>query len=150
MRCAAVMTAAAATVREHDSAARAAHVLIENRLLAVPVVDDDGRFVGMFGVDELFSLVVPRVAIAGSLAPNVRFLDDNEKRLAERFSELKDRTAGEIADRNAVVLAPETPQIEALRIFCRKPGALPVVDANGKLAGIVTHWDVMRALIDGA
>ena len=151
MRCAAIMTANPVTVRDSESIAAAAEKLIEQRLLNIPVVDADGRYVGMFGVDDLLGVVVPRVALAGNLAPNLRFVDDDPRRLAVRFESLKQQPVGNIADRNASVLAPETPHIEAFRALCRKPVPLAVVDPESrKLVGVVTYWDVMGSITSAA
>jgi CBS-domain-containing membrane protein len=151
MRCADIMTANPLTVRDSDSIAAAAEKLIAHRQLNIPVVDADGCFAGMFGAEDLLGVVVPRVAIAGSLAANLRFVADDPRRLAERFGELKHRPVGGVADRNAVVLAPDTPQIEAFRIFCRNPAPLAVIDPQSrKLVGLVTYWDVMGAITTGA
>jgi CBS domain-containing protein len=134
-------------VRETDSVEQAAEKLIGQRHLGIPVIDQAGRYVGMFGTDDLLSLVVPRVAIAGHVAPNLRFVGDDPGALIERFRELKARPVGAVADRNAVVLAPDTPQIEAFRILSRSRVSLPVVDPDSrKLVGLVSYWDVMGAI----
>jgi CBS-domain-containing membrane protein len=147
MRCAAVMNVNPATIRASDSVAAAAEKLIALRDTNLAVIDAEGRYVGSFGVDDLLGLMVPRVALAGSLASNLRFIDDNPKRLGERFRAMKGQSVGEVTDRNAAVLAPETPLVEAFRILCRGRVSLPVVDpASRKLAGTVSYWDVIGAI----
>jgi CBS-domain-containing membrane protein len=147
MRCAAIMNANPVTIRAGDSVAMAAEKLIAQRNTNLAVVDADGRYVGSFSVDDLLGLIVPRVALAGGLAPNLRFIDDNPKRLGERFRTLKGRPVGEVTDRSAAVLAPETPFIEAFRILCRSRVSLPVVEpASRKLVGTVSYWDVVGAI----
>ena len=152
MRCDAIMTANPPSLRDTDSIAAATALLIEGRHLGLPVVDKDGRYIGMFGADDLLGLVVPRVAIAGgNVVPNLRFVGDNPKALAERFRESAQQSVGSIADRNAIALAPETPQIEAFRIFCRSRTSLPVVEPGSrKLVGLVSYFDVMGAVTTGA
>src|SRR5579862_584485 len=133
MRCADIMTANPLTVRATDSTAQAAEILIAHRQLSVPVVDDDGRYVGMFGAGDLASLMVPRVAIAGNLAPNLRFVGEDARVLSERFQELRHKPVQDLADKNAVVLSPDTPHMETFRMLCRNPVPLAVVDPkNGK------------------
>jgi len=147
MNCAAIMTADPLTVRASDCIAHAADILIAQRLLAVPVVEDDNRYVGMFGVNDLAGMIVPRVAIAGSLAPNLRFIGEDAEHLAARFNEFKDQPVRQLADPNAIVLNPDTPPIEAFRIFCRSQAPLPVVDpASRRLLGLVSWWDLMKTL----
>lgn len=147
MRCDAIMNPAPPTLRDIDSVGTATDRLIRHRQLSLPVVDAEGRYVGMFGADELLGLMVPRVAIAGDLAPNVRFVGDDPKHLVERFRPLREQPVGAIADKAAVVLAPDTPQIEAFRIFCHSRTTLAVVDPESrKLLGVVSCWDVMGAM----
>lgn len=152
MRCDAIMTVNPPSVRETDSIAAAAAKLVGERHLGLPVVDADGRYVGMFGADDLLGLVVPRVAIAGgNVVPNLRFVGDNPGTLAGRFREIARQTVGSIADRNAITLSPDTPLIEAFRIFCRSRASLPVVDPKSrKLVGLVSYFDVMGAVTANA
>jgi CBS domain-containing protein len=151
MHCAAIMTANPPVVRDTDSIAAAAQTLIGARHLGIPVVDESGRYVGMFGTDDLLGMIVPRVAIAGRVASNLRFVGDDPEDLVARFRDLHQQPVGEVANRNAVVLAPDTPQIEAFRIFCRSRASLPVVDpATGRLVGLVSYWDVMGAITSAA
>jgi CBS-domain-containing membrane protein len=152
MRCDAIMTVSPPSVRDTDSIASATAKLVSGRHLGLPVVDADGRYVGMFGTDDLLGLVVPRIAIAGgNVVPNLRFVGDNPATLAERFRETAQQSVGSIADRNAIALAPDTPQIEAFRIFCRSRASLPVVEPKTrKLVGLVSYFDVMGAVTAGA
>ena len=148
MRCDAIMTANPPSLRDTDSIAAATARLIEGRHLGLPVVDKDGRYVGMFGADELLGLVVPRVAIAGgNVVPNLRFVGDDPETLGERFEQIAQQNVGTVADRNAIALAPDTPQIEAFRIFCRSRTPLPVVEPQSrKFVGLVSYFDVMGAV----
>jgi CBS domain-containing protein len=152
MRCAAIMNEHPPSVRDTDSIAAAAARLIDGRHLGLPVVDATGRYIGMFGADDLLGLVVPRVAIAGgNVVPNLRFVGDNPAALGARFRDIAREPVGPIADRNAIVLAPDTPQIEAFRIFCRSRTSLPVVEPESrKLVGLVSYWDVMGAVTAAA
>lgn len=147
MHCAAIMNAAPVTVGVSDTVAQAAEKLIAQRSTNLAVVDTDGFYVGSFGVEDLLGLIVPRVALAGSLAPNLRFIDDDPNRLGERYRAQKERPVGEVADRNAIVLAPDTPLIEAFRILCRSRVSLPVVEPGSrKLLGSVSYWDVIGTI----
>src|SRR4051812_23538533 len=120
MTCGAIMTAHPLTARDEETVADAAARLIEHRYINLPVVNGDGRFLGMFGIYDLFSLIVPKVALAGGLLPNLRFMGDDVADLRRRFREIAGRKLGEVADREARVLYPDTPQIEALRLFCQQ------------------------------
>lgn len=151
MSCAAIMTVTPAVLRENDSVATAAEALIAGGCNDLPVVDGEGRFVGMFGVRDLLALAVPRVALAGDLKPNLRFVGDDPTELSKKFATVKYKSAGECCNRQAVTLSPETPQIEAIRLVCRGHATIPVVEReSGKLAGIVSCRDAVRAITRAA
>jgi CBS domain-containing protein len=147
MTCGAIMTEAPFTVGEDETVGEAVARLIQNRYINLPVVNADGRFLGMFGIYDLFGLVIPKVALAGGLLPNLRFMGDDAEDLRQRFREVAARKVGDVADRDARVLYPETPQIEALRLFCQQHTTLAVVErGTRKLLGIVSYWDALCAL----
>lgn len=151
MTCAAIMTAGPLTVRESDSIAAAAEALIAHRYINLPVVDDTQRFIGMFGIYDLLSLLVPRVALAGDLLPNLRFMGDDPGALRDKFQAIKDRPIGKWCDRGAVRVHPDTPEIELLRLFCRRHTTIAVTEKDsGKLVGIVSYWDAIRAIVSPA
>jgi CBS-domain-containing membrane protein len=147
MTCAAIMTKDPLTARESDTVGEAAAKLISHRYVNLPVVDGNGRFIGMFGIYDLLSLLVPRMALAGGLLPNLRFLSDDPAELRAKYREVRTQLVGEVADREAVTLYPDTPEIEALRLFCHDHTTLAVVERDTrKLLGIVSYWDAARAV----
>jgi CBS-domain-containing membrane protein len=147
MTCAAIMTKDPLTARESETVGEAAAKLIAHHYVNLPVVDGNGRFIGMLGIYDLLSLLVPRMALAGGLLPNLRFLGDDPAELRAKYREVRTRLVGEVADREAVTLYPDTPEIEALRLFCRDHTTLAVVERDTrKLLGIVSHWDAVRAV----
>ena len=151
MRCDAIMNADPVKARDSETLAHATELLLAHNLPGLPVVDAEGRYVGMFGADELAALIVPRVALAGNMTSNVRFIGDDMSHLVERYRALKSQLLHEVADRNAVALSPTTPAIEAFRMFCRNRTPLAVVDpANRKLVGVVSYADVIKAIAEVA
>lgn len=147
MSCAAIMSKDPACVRADETIEQAAKKLIAHQFISLAVVDSDNRYFGMFGIYDLFSLLVPRVALAGNLLPNLRFISDDPDELRSRYREVKTRPVSDGADRNAVTLKPDTPEIEAIRLFCQSHSSLAVVDPNSRqVLGIVSCWDAIRAI----
>ncbi len=143
------MTKSPLTLRTDESVDSAAGKLVAHQFISMPVVDAEGRYAGMFGLHDLFSMLVPRVALAGNLLPNLRFIGDDPAELRQRYLELKTRRIGDAADRKASTLKPDTPGIEAIRLFCQSHSPLPVVEPNTqKVVGIVTCWDAIKAISD--
>jgi CBS-domain-containing membrane protein len=147
MTCGAIMTEAPFTAREDETVGAAVARLIKHRYINLPVVNADGRFLGMFDIYDLFGLTIPKVALAGGLLPNLRFMGDDAEDLRQRFREVAGRKVGDVANRDTRVLYPETPQIEALRLFCQQHTTLAVVErGTRRLLGIVSYWDALCAL----
>jgi len=150
MSCGLIMTKNPVTLDEGATVGDAAKMLVSHRWLRLPVADAAGRFVGMFGVDDLLCQLVPRVALAGGVVTNLRFVTDDPEDLRKRYREISSRRVGEVADRDVVALHPDTPEIEALRLFCKTRETLAVVDRETrKLLGVISPSDALRAMIGG-
>lgn len=144
MQCAEIMTRDCPVLSEADGLQAAVVRLLGERQLGLPVVDTDGRYIGMFTTEDILALVIPRVALAGDHTPNLRFA----QAAAASLAVWKDRTVGDVVNRNAAVLAPDTPQSEAVRIFARSRNPLAVVDpADGTFLGVLTFWDCIAAFV---
>src|SRR5690242_3980580 len=111
MSCTAIMTKAPVTLREQESVADAAAKLVSNHFTTLPVVDAEGRYAGMFGLYDLLGLLVPRVALAGDLMANLRFIPDDPEDLRRKYREVKNRPVAEVANRNAPKLDPDAPEV---------------------------------------
>ncbi|HEX4160391.1 MAG TPA: CBS domain-containing protein [Rhizomicrobium sp.] len=147
MSCTAIMTKCPLTIAEHETVAEAAAKLIEHHSTSLPVVDSTGGYIGMFGICDLLGLLVPRVALAGNFMSNLRFISDDPRELRHRYEEVKRRRVSEVADRDAARLAPDEPEIEAIRLCCRSRTPIPVVEKEtDKVVGIISCWDAIRAL----
>jgi len=147
MSCTAIMTKAPPTIAEEETVGGAASKLAAHHYTSLPVVDAAGRFIGMFGIYDLLGLLVPRVALAGNLKANLRFISDDPGELRRSYGEVKNRRVSDVADRNSARLPPDAPEIEALRLCCRSPTPIPVVERNSEaLIGIISCWDAIRAL----
>jgi CBS domain-containing protein len=151
MSCADIMLKNPPTLRVDDTVGAAAARLIDGKHISLPVVGADGRYMGMFGITDLLGILVPRVALAGNLAPNVRFIEDDPAALRKQFVELRSRHVGEFADRGAATLAPDMPQIEAIRLFCRSHTPLAVVEPHARtVVGVLSFWDAMKPVSGSA
>jgi CBS domain-containing protein len=78
---------------------------------------------------------------------NLRFMTDDPGELRRRYEEVKTRRVADAADRNAARLAPDAPEIEAIRLCCRSHTPIPVVEKEtNRVIGIISSWDAIRAL----
>jgi CBS domain-containing protein len=138
-----------ATVTPDTSAEDVARLLGEQELHGVPVVDGDGRVVGIATENDLVlsdeegDLHIPHyIELFGGLI----FLEP----LREFRSRLRKATATSAADlmtANPTTIGPGADLHEAGRIISGSGhNRLPVVGEDGRLVGVITRADVLRGL----
>lgn len=133
-----VMTVPAVTVRTDTALKEVALLLTEKRISGLPVVDAVGRLAGV--VSEADILLVER----GEPAPEAGLFASRRRRGRTR-SETK--TAGDAMTSPAVTIGPDRSLTEAARVMIEAGvNRLPVV-VEGKLLGIVTRADIVRAFV---
>lgn len=133
-----VMTGAVVSVSADASFKQIVETMGRHRIGAVPVVDTDGKVLGVVSTSDLLAKVVtggdPRARIKGSRATQKT---THVKAQAE--------TAAELMTAPAVTVGPAWPVVEAAReAAAAHVRRLPVIDANGVLVGIVSRSDLLR------
>ena len=147
MNLAAIMTKDPVTVLQDESVGDAAAKLVLHRLTGLPVVDSEGRYLGLFGLYDFLALLLPRVALAGDLMSNLRFMNEDTEELRRRYRDISGLPVSQFVNHNVPTLDPDTAEVDALRLFCRNQLSLPVVHENSRnVQGIVSCWDAIRAI----
>ena len=125
-----LMTAPVHTVSPTTPLADAWGLMRHHRIRHLPVVDDIGRLVGLVTQRDLLGAAPSAVS---------------EPDEAARLRRLGWLNAHEAMETHLVVVAPDEPAASAgERMLRAKIGCLPVIDAAGNLAGIVTEEDFLR------
>ena len=115
-----IMTRKVCTIRPEASAQDAAQLLDQRRISGAPVVDSEGKLIGIITEADIISKV-------------------NREGLC----------VGDIMSHEVTVVSEETPVGEiALLLTERKIKRVPVV-SNGKLVGIVSRADIVHAVAQG-
>ena len=121
-----VMTRKLVTVTEQDVVANIDEAMHRLRLRHVPVVDAEGKLVGLVSHPDLMHA-------ASS------FLSDRE---ADRNALIAQVSVGMIMQREVLTVQPDDSLVEAGKLMWEsKIGSLPVVDLEGHLVGIITEAD---------
>ena len=119
-----IMTTGVVTVRPDTPYRKVAAMLREHRVSGFPVAGDDGKVAGVVTETDLLALVAGR--------------RHRGHRAAGRA------TAGDLMSHRAVTVGPDDPVKTAARLMHkRRLQRLPVVDRDGRLAGIVSRSDVL-------
>ena len=132
------MTSRPMTIDAEAPVGTAVAVMRERRLRHLPVVDDAGRLVGIVTDRDLRSAV-----LGSAIADCVPSIQGRLRSMATRLDELR---IAQVMTWGALTIGPEAPLAQAAAIMAdAKVGSLPVVD-HGRLVGIVTEHDVLKAL----
>jgi CBS domain-containing protein len=134
-------------LRPTDTIGTAAEYIMEHRYRRLPVVTADGCYMGVFGVNCLLRLLLPKAVVMERGLEKAPFIRETLSDLHRRFLEVKDQPVTLCMGEDAQVVAPDTPLIETLRILYQHRGSLPVVDPDSsRLLGVISYWDVGAAV----
>jgi CBS-domain-containing membrane protein len=143
-----VMNPNPAVLRSTDKISIAADHIMAERCRRLPVIDEDGCYVGVFGINCLLRLVLPKAVVLERGLETASFMKSTLSDLHRRFNEVKDEPVTLCMGEDAITVAPDTPLVETLRILYGHMGSIPVVDPDNKhLLGVVTYWDVGAAIL---
>jgi CBS domain-containing protein len=155
--CRSIMTTDPVVIERTERVGKAMRMLLDNRLLGLPVVDDDGRYLGMFLRSRLVALLLPTIVQLEERLPEVSrltelgFMTDTLDDAHDRFEKVAGDPVGKYLQTDAPVLRLDTPVMNAVLYLYRTRSYLPVVDeASGKLLGVVSTWDVLGRIAGGS
>jgi CBS domain-containing protein len=127
------------SVRRDTGLDEAARLLTENRISGLPVVDDSGRVVGVISEADMICM---------ARESGHSFRDVLKHLLGEPLHEHRaGNKVEDIMSSPAITTTPEADIKEAARVMTEKRiKRLPVVDGEGRLVGIISRADIVRAM----
>lgn len=143
MNAADVMVSNVVTVGPDASVRDVAGILIRNHISALPVVGPGGNVLGIVSEGDLMRR--PESGTEPKHAWWLALVSSDADRASE-FLKTHGLTAGDVMTKKVVTVAPNTPVGEIAEILERRHiKRVPVVD-GGKLVGIVSRANLLRAL----
>ncbi|HVO77367.1 MAG TPA: CBS domain-containing protein [Methanomassiliicoccales archaeon] len=147
-----IMTKKVITVGPEATLREVAHRLFENHISGLPVVDEQGRLLGIISETDIVAAVKTYERRLNMVFPTPSILsisfkpDYKEKELAEAVSEFQAMKAKDIMTREIYVLGPEdTLQRAVLIMNSFGVNRIPIVE-NMRLVGIIARADIIRYL----
>jgi CBS domain-containing protein len=130
-----VMTTQVVAVRRGATFKEMAATLRRYRVSAFPVIDDDGKVIGVVSEADMLA----KEALNGDPGGTITaMLDRRERDKADGL------TAGDLMTHPAVTVTPEDAVEHAARLmYTLRVKRLPVIDAGGYLIGIISRTDVL-------
>ncbi len=142
-----LMTLDPITVKPLDLVETVLQRLEERHVSGLPVVDDDGKVVGVISeADLLFRERPIKLPLYLNFLGSFIYLEPPGK-----FKQQLRKTLGvlvqDVMTANPMTVTPETPIATAADLMVEKRvNRLPVVDQDGQLLGIITREDLLKAL----
>lgn len=136
-------------LRSSDTVETATQHLLSHRLRHLPVVDEQGRYLGIFGIFSLLRLTLPKAATVEQGLEDISFIQDELSDLAERLREVGGQSVVNSLRQDVPVVHPDTPLMETVLLLLRTRIALPVVDrASGRLLGMISSWRALEKIVE--
>ncbi|XVE66805.1 hypothetical protein DITRI_Ditri08aG0108900 [Diplodiscus trichospermus] len=137
-------------VKTTTSVDEALEALVEKRVTGFPVIDDEWKLVGVVSDYDLLALDT----ISGSshndaaMFPNVDSSWKTFNEIQKLMGKNNGKVVGDLMTPSPLVVRETTDLEDAARLLLEtKYRRLPVVDADGKLVGIITRGNVVRAAL---
>jgi CBS-domain-containing membrane protein len=139
-------TASFAALKDTDTVTDATRQMLADRVSDLPVVDGDGKLVGIFKLDRLLAALLPKAALLG-YGLDLSFVADTLEQLRDKMRDIESDPVTSFTVHPDHVVHPETTPIEIVLLIYRGANNVPVVDpSSGRLVGMVSARDVLAAL----
>lgn len=141
-----VMVSPVITVKPTTSVKDVAKLFLDQRISAVPVVDDGGKVVGIVSEGDLLHR-----SEAGTERRRSWWLQalTGDETLAREFSKAHGRTVADVMTHCVITATPETPLHEIATLLEKnRIKRVPIVE-NGQLVGLVSRANLIQAVASG-
>lgn len=136
-----IMTRDVITVAPQTSIREAASRMVDHSVSGLPVVDEQGKLVGVLSEGDLILRQRARQRVPWWRA----FFQDGE-RLAREYQKAAGTTVAEVMTKAVISVSPDLPiEAAALILDQRRIRRVPVV-ADGRVVGIVSRGDLVKIL----
>lgn len=130
-------------VHPNDTILSGIELIMKHRYRRLPVVNDEGVFKGVFGVNCLLRLALPKAVVMDDGLENIQFIRETLSDLRQRIQEIENEPISICMLHESIQVSPDLPLLETLRTLYLTRASLPVVDPeSGKLLGIISYFDV--------
>jgi CBS domain-containing protein len=126
---------------------KALRLMLDKGVNHLPVCDD-GAWAGLVDINNILDELLPISARGEHALQDLRFVGDGTALIASHLKDLEKKTVREVALRDLPTLDENTPLLEVALLLHRHAKPLPVLDANGKLKGMLSRRALLAHLIN--
>jgi CBS domain-containing protein len=127
--------------------------LLQHRVLSMPVVDSQGKYLGQFRKVLMLAALLPEIAVNDPRFDRITrmidsgLLQDTMADVRARYASIGKDPVSMHLDAGAPVLRPEQPLVTAMFYLFHGHNFLPVVEKEtGLLVGEVSAWHVLECV----
>jgi CBS domain-containing protein len=128
-----------------DTVGTAARRVVETGLPALPAVEDDGTFAGIFGEREFMAAVFP--GYVGTLA-SARLISPSIDETIERRASCRDEPVRRYLTTDHVVVEDEFSDTQLAELFLHYRVLVIPIATKGRVHAVVTRGDFFRQLVE--
>lgn len=135
-------------VKTTTSVDEALEALVKNRISGLPVIDDEWNLVGVVSDYDLLAIDTISGSSDASLFPDVDSTWKTFNEIQKLLSKTNGKVVGDLMTPSPLVVHESTSLEDAARLLLEtKYRRLPVVDKDGKLVGLITRGNIVKAAL---
>jgi CBS domain-containing protein len=130
------------SVKPEDNAMETLTLLFKMQISGLPVIDGQGKLVGMFTEKDILRSILP------SYIEKVgRFVyEENPKSIKNKFKELENLKVSQLMRKEIITVFEDAAVCEVARIMLtQKVRRIPVLNKENKVVGIVAREDIIKS-----
>jgi len=138
------------TISPEESISNAIDKMAKNNISGLIVVEDE-KVVGVISesdVLKIFKSEFPELKLSSNVSLSIFSLIKSGIKIIREIKKIGKLKVKDLMSKKVFFVKPEDTILEAARIMSKKDvRRLPVIDESGKLVGIISRTDILRALI---
>jgi len=141
-----IMTTRVLTVTPETTVSELAHLLTDNTINGVPVIDEDDKLLGVVTENDLiFQKKKVHIPTVINILDSVIYLESPD-RMKEEMQKISGSTVADIYSKKVKTVSVDTPLDEIATLMAEKNiHTIPVVE-NDKLVGIIGKKDIIKTI----
>ena len=125
-------------------------LMIQREVNHIPLCGPNDRFVALISSNAILRALIPASARVDHGVEHLGFLGDALPMLLDHLRDNAGKPARELADPEVAALPHDTTLLEAADKLSHTTAPLPVVDADGRLLGMISRRMLLTYLLDKA
>jgi CBS domain-containing protein len=137
-----IMSEDVVSIKPDDNAKDALNLLFKMQISGLPVINRQGKLVGMFTEKDILSQILPSY-----LEKIGRFVyEETPKSIKKKFQDLTNLPVSQLMRKDVITIDDEASLCEVARLMLtQRVRRIPVLNNEKKVVGIVAREDIVKA-----